>query len=137
MGVETRDCGSNSCKYKARGRGGMRTNGGCRCDTCLHCGQNLGGPVKKHHYWCVMENVCVNCETVEEHNDEGQCLFVPGGTYEPLLSIDIDLPVPWQRIAPLVHLIRMKLSPEGGKVTHDEETRALNLYQNGTPHEAS
>lgn len=27
----TLDCGDNSCKYKARGAGGMRTNGGCRC----------------------------------------------------------------------------------------------------------
>ena len=25
------DCGDNSCKYKAIGIGGMRTNGGCRC----------------------------------------------------------------------------------------------------------
>ena len=25
------DCGDNSCKYKSRGSGGMRTNGGCRC----------------------------------------------------------------------------------------------------------
>jgi hypothetical protein len=25
------DCGDSSCKYKARGTGGMRTNGGCRC----------------------------------------------------------------------------------------------------------
>lgn len=26
------DCGDNSCYFKARGDGGMRTNGGCRCD---------------------------------------------------------------------------------------------------------
>ena len=25
------DCGDNSCHYKGKGRGGMRTNGGCRC----------------------------------------------------------------------------------------------------------
>lgn len=25
------DCGDSSCKYRARGLGGMRTNGGCRC----------------------------------------------------------------------------------------------------------
>lgn len=25
------DCGDNSCKYKSRGSGGMRTNGRCRC----------------------------------------------------------------------------------------------------------
>jgi len=25
------DCGDNSCYFKARGKGGMRTNGGCRC----------------------------------------------------------------------------------------------------------
>ncbi len=27
----TLDCGDSSCKYAARGAGGMRTNGGCRC----------------------------------------------------------------------------------------------------------
>lgn len=27
----TLDCGDSSCKYSARGLGGMRTNGGCRC----------------------------------------------------------------------------------------------------------
>jgi hypothetical protein len=25
------DCGDNSCYFKAHGKGGMRTNGGCRC----------------------------------------------------------------------------------------------------------
>lgn len=25
------DCGDNSCMFGGRGRGGMRTNGGCRC----------------------------------------------------------------------------------------------------------
>lgn len=25
------DCGDNSCLFGGRGRGGMRTNGGCRC----------------------------------------------------------------------------------------------------------
>jgi hypothetical protein len=25
------DCGDNSCDFKGRGSGGMRTNGGCRC----------------------------------------------------------------------------------------------------------
>ncbi len=25
------DCGDNSCFYKGMGKGGMRTNGGCRC----------------------------------------------------------------------------------------------------------
>lgn len=26
------DCGDNSCRSPTRGRGGMRTNGGCRCN---------------------------------------------------------------------------------------------------------
>ena len=25
------DCGDNSCLYGGQGKGGMRTNGGCRC----------------------------------------------------------------------------------------------------------
>jgi hypothetical protein len=25
------DCGDNSCMFGGRGKGGMRTNGGCRC----------------------------------------------------------------------------------------------------------
>lgn len=25
------DCGDNSCLFGGRGKGGMRTNGGCRC----------------------------------------------------------------------------------------------------------
>ena len=25
------DCGDNSCMFAGRGKGGMRTNGGCRC----------------------------------------------------------------------------------------------------------
>jgi hypothetical protein len=29
--AEGLDCGDNSCMFKARGKGGMRTNGGCRC----------------------------------------------------------------------------------------------------------
>ena len=29
--LESLDCGDNSCYFKARGKGGMRTNGGCRC----------------------------------------------------------------------------------------------------------
>lgn len=29
------DCGSSSCQYAGRGKGGMRTNGGCMCfDNC-------------------------------------------------------------------------------------------------------
>jgi hypothetical protein len=30
--IEALDCGSNSCRSPERGRGGMRTNGGCSCD---------------------------------------------------------------------------------------------------------
>ena len=29
------DCGDNSCLFGGRGKGGMRTNGGCRCFTEL------------------------------------------------------------------------------------------------------
>lgn len=34
------DCGDNSCRYATR-KGGMRTNGGCRCDECRSCGAHL------------------------------------------------------------------------------------------------
>jgi hypothetical protein len=36
---KTLDCGSNSCKYKPKDAGGMRTNGGCGCFSDL--------PIKK------------------------------------------------------------------------------------------
>lgn len=29
--IKIPDCGDNSCNFKGRGSGGMRTNGGCRC----------------------------------------------------------------------------------------------------------
>lgn len=28
---ERMDCGDSSCEFEGRGKGGMRTNGGCRC----------------------------------------------------------------------------------------------------------
>jgi hypothetical protein len=31
LAAERFDCGDNSCVFKANGKGGMRTNGGCRC----------------------------------------------------------------------------------------------------------
>ncbi len=43
------DCGDNSCRY-AKNKGGMRTNGGCRCDTCPECG--AGSKVVPHWTWC-------------------------------------------------------------------------------------
>ncbi len=29
--LEVCDCGDNSCRFGGEGKGGMRTNGGCRC----------------------------------------------------------------------------------------------------------
>jgi len=46
------DCGDNSCLY-AKNKGGMRTNGGCRCDECPACGGHIRPtrPVR-HRPWC-------------------------------------------------------------------------------------
>ncbi len=30
------DCGDNSCRFMEMGKGGMRTNGGCRCISDRH-----------------------------------------------------------------------------------------------------
>jgi len=50
--MTTPDCGDNSCLY-AISRGGMRTNGGCRCDRCEACGRAIR-PVRSvgHQAWC-------------------------------------------------------------------------------------
>ena len=50
--MTTPDCGDNSCLY-AVNRGGMRTNGGCRCDSCEACGRSIR-PTRPvgHHAWC-------------------------------------------------------------------------------------
>jgi hypothetical protein len=46
------DCGDSGCKYAKR-RGGMRTNGGCRCDECPYCGVHLSGIIPRaHRSWC-------------------------------------------------------------------------------------
>jgi hypothetical protein len=47
------DCGDNSCLYATR-KGGMRTNGGCRCDACPLCGAHIRPkvPWSKHRAWC-------------------------------------------------------------------------------------
>jgi hypothetical protein len=29
--LSNKDCGSNSCLFYGRGKGGMRVNGGCQC----------------------------------------------------------------------------------------------------------
>lgn len=47
----TFDCGDNSCRYAPKPRGGMRTNGGCRCDSCPMCGQHLRFG-REHREWC-------------------------------------------------------------------------------------
>lgn len=46
------DCGDTSCLY-AEDRTGMRTNGGCRCDSCDACGRPIrpARPVG-HRAWC-------------------------------------------------------------------------------------
>jgi len=46
------DCGDNSCLYSPN-KGGMRTNGGCRCDHCEACGIPIRPtrPVR-HRAWC-------------------------------------------------------------------------------------
>jgi len=46
------DCGDNSCLY-AKNKGGMRTNGGCRCDDCPQCGAAIRPRLpQNHHPWC-------------------------------------------------------------------------------------
>lgn len=51
------DCGDNSCLY-AKNKGGMRTNGGCRCDQCPDCGVPIrpNAPHRKHRAWCPQPN---------------------------------------------------------------------------------
>jgi hypothetical protein len=51
------DCGDSSCRYKGRGPGGMRTNGGCTCDRCPLCSVMVRPkrPVT-HHDECPMKN---------------------------------------------------------------------------------
>ena len=44
------DCGDNSCRYAPQG-GGMRTNGGCRCDQCPECGATILLS-RRHRVWC-------------------------------------------------------------------------------------
>lgn len=44
------DCGDNSCRYATQ-RGGMRTNGGCRCDQCPSCGAPIR-TTRPHRAWC-------------------------------------------------------------------------------------
>jgi len=46
------DCGDSSCRYAAT-HGGMRTNGGCRCDQCPCCGQHITRLMPlAHRPWC-------------------------------------------------------------------------------------
>jgi hypothetical protein len=47
------DCGDNSCRYSPN-KGGMRTNGGCRCDECPECGAHVRPDAvhRKHRAWC-------------------------------------------------------------------------------------
>lgn len=50
------DCGSNSCLY-ATNKGGMRTNGGCRCDRCPVCGRYVWPKRQVNHYdWCTQKD---------------------------------------------------------------------------------
>lgn len=43
------DCGDSGCRY-AVNRGGMRTNGGCRCDLCPSCDSHVR--LRGHRPWC-------------------------------------------------------------------------------------
>jgi hypothetical protein len=133
--TETRDCGDNSCRYKARGRGGMRTNGGCRCDHCPYCGANVRpvpgmNPDDPHRDWCDVKRLCYNCHHID-HADDGRCLFSPGTKYEALdyahwiTARTITYSVTWEVIKPVISLIRRKLSPAGGAVPHDEVLAVL------------
>lgn len=45
------DCGDNSCRYAVDRGGGMRTNGGCRCDECPECGAQIR-LTRPHRAWC-------------------------------------------------------------------------------------
>lgn len=49
------DCGDSSCLY-ATNRGGMRTNGGCKCDACPSCDAYIRSKklehVARHRSWC-------------------------------------------------------------------------------------
>lgn len=57
------DCGDNSCRYASH-RGGMRTNGGCRCDNCPVCGMAIHPrfPHRKHRVHCTQP------EWIPEHH---------------------------------------------------------------------
>jgi len=57
------DCGDNSCRYRTEKRG-VRTNGGCRCDTCPECGCRgcRPGSPKRHH------SCCTQPEWLPEHH---------------------------------------------------------------------
>jgi hypothetical protein len=49
------DCGDNSCLY-APSKGGMRTNGGCRCDNCPVCGGAVRPERPVTHFgWCTQQ----------------------------------------------------------------------------------
>jgi len=50
FGSGVADCMDNSCMY-AKKDGGMRTNGGCRCDKCPTCGAFIR-PGRPHRDWC-------------------------------------------------------------------------------------
>jgi hypothetical protein len=50
IGSGVADCMDNSCTY-AKKDGGMRTNGGCRCDKCPTCGAFIR-PGRPHRGWC-------------------------------------------------------------------------------------
>lgn len=49
------DCGDSSCRY-AEKKTGMRTNGGCKCDECYHCGAHIRpNSPQWHRQWCKMQ----------------------------------------------------------------------------------
>jgi hypothetical protein len=54
------DCGDNSCLFGGRGKGGMRTNGGCRCYKDLR-------PDKRRIF---VERMYEAIDAVRRHGDE-------------------------------------------------------------------
>ncbi len=64
------DCGDNSCRYSGN-KGGMRTNGGCRCDECPECGGQVRPkrPVGHRSYCTQKDWVPEHLREVKEQND--------------------------------------------------------------------
>jgi hypothetical protein len=56
-------CYDSGCPYSPKG--GMRTNGGCKCDMCPMCGAGFhrARPGAKHKDWCTDKEWVAPCMT--------------------------------------------------------------------------